>query len=173
LAFHGCTFEEKKLIALFNWYIIYIDDAVLTDPLPCTLFQSRFIQGLPQRDPVLDAFADVLRALSAIYPPLQSNLIISSAFEFVTASCVEPQLALLDDTVPSKTADTAATRFPLFLRERTGLGLPGALMLFSPSQPTDFIACFKALGDMTFWIAAVNDLLSYVNADPLACSDVG
>ncbi|KAG6907388.1 hypothetical protein DXG01_009079 [Tephrocybe rancida] len=164
LAFHGCSFEEKKIIALFNWYIIYIDDAVLADPLPCTSFQSRFMKGLPQLDPVLDAFADVLHTLSATYPPLQANLILSSAFEFVTASCVEPQLARARGAAPSKalqTADSAATRFPLFLRERTGLGLPGALMLFSPTQPTDFVDCFQALGDMTFWIAAVNDLLSF------------
>ncbi|KAG6844325.1 hypothetical protein H0H87_007731 [Tephrocybe sp. NHM501043] len=164
LAFNRCTLEEKKTIALFNLYIIYIDDAVLKDARPCTLFQSRFVQGLPQLDPVLDAFADVLHTLSETYPPLQANLILSSAFEFVSASCIEPQLALargIPSSKASRTSDMAATRFPLFLRERTGLGLPGALMLFSPSQPTDFVDLFKALGDMTFWTAAVNDLLSF------------
>ncbi|KAG6807120.1 hypothetical protein H0H92_008698, partial [Tricholoma furcatifolium] len=27
--------------------------------------------------------------------------------------------------------------------------------------PTDFVDCFRALGDMTFWIAAANDLFSF------------
>ncbi|KAG6831022.1 hypothetical protein H0H92_013210 [Tricholoma furcatifolium] len=167
LAFYGCSFEEKLTVALFNWYIIYIDDAVLANARPCTEFQTRFIRGLPQLDPVLDAFADVLHTLLATYPPLQSNLILTAAFEFVTASCVEPRLTLDHKIKPSKTSSvqvanpTVASRFPYFLRERTGLGLPGALMLFSPSQPTDFVDCFQALGDMTFWIAAVNDLLSF------------
>ncbi|GLB40963.1 hypothetical protein LshimejAT787_0901780 [Lyophyllum shimeji] len=157
LAFNGCTLEEKTNIALFNWYIIYIDDAVLADPEPFIQFQYRFMHWLPQLDPVLDAFSAVLRSLSASYPPLQANLILSAAFEFVSASCLEPQLALGERGAMSK----EATRFPLFLRERTGLGVPGALMLFSPSQPVDFVDCFRALGDMSFWIAAVNDLLSF------------
>jgi hypothetical protein len=165
LAFHGGTFEEKKNIALFNWYIIYIDDAVLSDPQPFIAFQYRFMQGLPQLDPVLDAFSAVLHNLSASYPPLQANLILSAAFEFVSASCVEPQLArghrsAKNSKLPTPTA-RQATRFPVFLRERTGLGVPGALMLFSPSQPVDFVDCFQALGDMSFCIAAVNDLLSF------------
>lgn len=166
LAFNGCTLEEKTNIALFNWYIIYIDDAVLSNPRPFVEFQYRFMCGLPQLDPVLDAFAAVLRSLSASYPPLQANLILSAAFEFVSASCVEPQLALLNRGVKKSRRGSAsmvkeATRFPIFLRERTGLGIPGALMLFSPSQPVEFVDCFRALGDMSFWIAAVNDLLSF------------
>jgi len=162
LAFYGCTFEEKKNIALFNWYIIYIDDAVLADPRPCTVFQHRFMRGIPQLDPVLDAFADVLNSLSASYPPLQANLILSAAFDFVSASCMEPQLAQANSSKNGRTSSPlGATRFPNFLRERTGLGIPGALMLFSPSQPIDFLDCFRALADMNFWIAAVNDLLSF------------
>ncbi|KAF8066673.1 isoprenoid synthase domain-containing protein [Lyophyllum atratum] len=166
LAFHGCTLEEKKNIALFNWYIIYVDDAVLVNPRPFIEFQYRFTLGLPQLDPVLDAFAAVLHALSSSYPPLQANLILSAAFEFVSASCIEPQLALANSRakgpkLPAALKVKEATRFPLFLRERTGLGVPGALMLFSPSQPIEFLDCFRALGDMSFWIAAVNDLLSF------------
>jgi hypothetical protein len=164
LAFYGCTFEEKKNIALYNWFIIYIDDAVLCDPLPFVSFQYRFMKALPQLDPVLDAFSDVLHAICASYPPLQSNLILSSTFEFVSVTCVEPQLSLTGSQTASKISGSPtknATRFPLFLRERTGLGLPGALMLFSPTQPVEFVDCFRALGDMTFWTAAVNDLLSF------------
>ncbi|KAG6834908.1 hypothetical protein C0991_004392, partial [Blastosporella zonata] len=54
-----------------------------------------------------------------------------------------------------------AKRYPTFLRDRTGLGIPFTLMIYTNSRPLDFVPCFQqVLPDMNFWIAAINDFLS-------------
>ncbi|KAG6884458.1 hypothetical protein C0993_010931 [Termitomyces sp. T159_Od127] len=63
LAYHGCTFEEKKQIALYNWFLIYIDDVSPKDITAYIAFQERFIRKLPQLDPVLDRLASLLHAI--------------------------------------------------------------------------------------------------------------
>ncbi|KAG6909320.1 hypothetical protein DXG01_001119 [Tephrocybe rancida] len=153
LSFYTGTFEEKRITALYNWYITYVDDAASKDPAPYVAFQHRFMSSLPQIDPVLDAFAAVLHEIVASYPTLQANLVLSSTFEFFAASCLEPQLALQ--------SGVESPRFPLFLRERSGLGMTVPLLLFSPSQATSMVNCYRALPDMAFWISVTNDVLSF------------
>jgi len=154
LAFHECTFEEKRNIAIFNWCIIYIDDASTKNVAPFAAFQQRFLRGLPQLDPVLDMFASILVAMCDQYETLSANFILSATFEFINATCVEPAIEALP-ILPG------AVRFPSFLRDRTGLGVPYALMAFPNSRPLGFVTCFQTLPDMNFWIAAINDILSF------------
>ncbi|KAG6832193.1 hypothetical protein H0H87_002303 [Tephrocybe sp. NHM501043] len=156
LSFYNGTFEEKRRNALYNWYIIYIDDASSKNPEPYIAFQHRYLFSLPQLDPVLDAFAAVLHEIEETYPPLQANVALSTTFEFFTATSVESQLAREAPSSGSKN-----TRFPTFLRERTGLGLTTGVLLFSPSQPTPFVNCYRALPDMAYWISVTNDALSF------------
>ncbi|KAG6865567.1 hypothetical protein C0991_001460 [Blastosporella zonata] len=156
VAFHQSTFEEKRLIALYNWYILYVDDLASENIAPVAAFQHRFTCSLPQIDPLLDGLAIVLREIVESYPTLQANMVLSTTFEFFTAACLEPQLA---SEPPVGGAES--TRFPLFLRERIGIGLNAALMLFSPSLAPHFVYCYRALPDMAYWITATNDILSF------------
>jgi len=154
LAWTDCPFEEKKTLALFNWCILYIDDASLENVEPFVAFQQRFQLGLPQLDPVLDMFAAVLYKMCDQYNPLSGNFILSSTFEFITATCTEPALECASNRNSSR-------RFPGYLRDRTGLGTPYGLMVFPMSRDLDFATSFQVLPDMNFWIAAINDLLSF------------
>ncbi|KAG6844327.1 hypothetical protein H0H87_007733 [Tephrocybe sp. NHM501043] len=154
LAFKDCTFEEKTNMALYNWFILYTDDASTKNVTPFVEFQQRFFRQEQQLDQVLDAFADVLRRMCRQYSALFGNLFLSATFEFITATCAEPGIEALPVL-------RGAKRFPTFLRDRTGLGVPYALMVYPNSRSMDFVTCFQALPDMNFWIAAINDLLSF------------
>ncbi|RDB26110.1 Trichodiene synthase [Hypsizygus marmoreus] len=156
LAFPGLALEEKKNIALYTWYVVYIDDASLNDNRPFVAFQQRFTLGLPQLDPVLDAYASVLHALCDQYDTLPANFILSATFDYVNATCLEPALEALPPV-------SGPTLFPGFLRDRTGLGIPYALFVFTRSRGhmLDFASLFQALPDMNFYIAAINDILSF------------
>ncbi|KAG6860529.1 hypothetical protein C0995_010100 [Termitomyces sp. Mi166 len=154
LAYHDCTFDEKKQIALYNWFLIYIDDVSSKDVTAYVAFEERFIRNLPQLDPVLDRLASVLRAMFDFYPVFFANSIISATFDFVSGTCIEPSVEKLQ-------LSSASARFPWFLRDRTGVAVAFALMLFPKSRPVDYVTCFQAMADMDFWISATNDLLSY------------
>jgi hypothetical protein len=173
LAFHECTFEEKRLIALYNWYdtshlcylinnkitvprfIIYIDDKASKDLPSFSAFEQRFIRGLPQLEPVLAVFADVVLALCDQYDTLTANAILTATFEFVNSNCMEPAI----ESVP---LIRDAGRFPWYLRDQTGIGKAYALMAFPKSRGLPMTDYLQAVPDMNYWIAAINDFLSSV-----------
>ncbi|KAG6906806.1 hypothetical protein DXG01_012034 [Tephrocybe rancida] len=154
LAYHDCTIVEKKHMALYNWYLIYVDDVSSKDITAYVAFQERFLRHQPQLDPVLDGLASLLHATFDLYPVFFANAIISATFEFIAGTCIEPEVEKLE-------LSSASTRFPWFLRDRTGVAVAFALMLFPNSRKADYVACFQAMADMDFWISVTNDLLSY------------
>jgi len=139
----------------FYRMLLYIDDMAAKNPAPYLDFQRRYIRGLPQLDPVLDTFVECFTSIYELYDPPFANFIISSAVEFITASCIE-------SSIEAFTPLNRPARFPWFLRSRTGVSISYALMMFTKSGNHDFSACFRALPDMEYSIAATNDLLSYV-----------
>ncbi|KAG6824499.1 hypothetical protein H0H92_006698 [Tricholoma furcatifolium] len=161
LGYHNCTFEEKKLIAQFNWFgyspVPRIRVYNITAPKNVETyitFEERFLRNLPQLDPALQGLADVLRSMHDYYPVFFANSIINATFEFVAGTCLEPAFEKVD-------VSTTSTRFPWFLRDRTGVAVAFALMLFPNSQKVEYAACFSAMADMDYWISITNDLLSY------------
>ncbi|KAF8236723.1 terpenoid synthase [Tricholoma matsutake] len=149
-----CTFEEKKAIAMFNWLAIYVDDVTSKNVAIVAAFEQRFLRGLPQLDPVLTVFAEVIISLCDHYDTLVANVILTAILDFVNSSCMEPtieRLPLIQD----------AGRFPWYLRDQTGIGKGFALFMFTKSSKiviTDFI---QAIPDLNYWISAVNDFLSF------------
>jgi hypothetical protein len=125
------------------------------------------MRGEEQLDPVLDAFTSLLHSLYDYYDPLSANQIVTSILGFISSTSIESQIAQGTFTVPP-----GATRFPFFLRDRSGLGVPFALLSFPKSLGLDTSMYMRALPDMNFWICATNDLLSCVS-DPLIRPDVG
>ncbi|KAF8220530.1 terpenoid synthase [Tricholoma matsutake] len=154
LAFHECTFEEKKLIALYNWFIIYVDDKASKDVAAFSAFEQRFLRGLPQLEPVLTVFAEVIISLCEHYDTLTANAILTATFEFVNSNCMEPAI----ESVP---LIRDAGRFPWYLRDQTGIGKAYALMAFPKTRKLPFTDYIQAVPDMNYWIATVNDFLSF------------
>ncbi|KAH0578587.1 hypothetical protein H2248_003731 [Termitomyces sp. 'cryptogamus'] len=153
LAYHQCTFSEKVNIALVNWYLIYIDNESPKDITPYIAFQKRFFQNLPQLDPLLDGLASCLHTMFDFYPVPFAASIINSIFDSIIGTCTEPSIEKMQ-------LQGTSTLFPWFLRQRNGAGVAYALMLFPKSRQIDYVTCFQTLGDMDFWIAGINDLLS-------------
>ena len=149
----------SKLRPFFNRVLLYIDDVAPEDPEPYIDFQRRYVLGLPQLDPVLDTFAEILPTLYEIYDPLFANFIITSVLEFTTVSCVETRIEIF-------TPVNGPARFPWFLRSRSGASISFAMMMFPKSGNHDFCACLRALPDMDFSIGVTNDFLSYVFSSP-------
>jgi len=154
LAYPDCDFSEKMNLALFNWFMIYIDDMASKDPAPFSVFESRFLSGKPQLDPALDTLVEVLLRMWEKYDPLSANTQIASVFEFITSSCIEPDVETLS-------LIRGGQRIPWFMRERTGLGTGYALMAFPKTRKIHILDYIQGIPDMNFWIAVTNDLLSF------------
>ncbi|KAG6874355.1 hypothetical protein C0993_000604, partial [Termitomyces sp. T159_Od127] len=158
LAYHECSLAEKLNIALLNCYskkryLLYIDNESPKDVTPFIPFQERFFKNLPQIDPFLDGLASCLHAMFDLYPALFASLIVDSILDYMVAICAEPLI--------KAQPQNGSTRFPTFLRERTGAGPAFAMMMFPNSlQPVNYVTCFQALADMDFWVTGANDLLS-------------
>lgn len=79
-------------IVLYIACTIYIDD--VSDRFPeemanIYIFNDRFIRKETQENPILDAFADILRRVSDLYLPVASHLITTSTLNFITAMMLE------------------------------------------------------------------------------------
>ena len=118
-------------------------------------FQRRYVLGLPQLDPVLDAFAEALTSVYELYDAPFANFMMSSILEAITVTCIET-------SIKAFTAANRPGRFPWFIRSRTGASIAFCSMGFPKSGNHDFAAFFRAAPDMDYFTAAINDLLSHV-----------
>ena len=143
------------MVTVINRYIIYVDDMAPRDPTTFSVFEQRFLSGQPQLNPVLDALARVLMDMWDFYGPICANSIIAATFEFITSTCIEPEL----ERMP---LIRGIQRFSWFFRARTGMGVPYALFAFPKSARLGPMEYIQAVPDMDFWIDASNDLVSSV-----------
>jgi len=131
-----------------------VDDLAPRDTAAFAVFEQRFLHGLPQLDPVLAAFADVIISLYDYYDVFVANTILTATFDFVNSCCMEP-------TVESLPLIREAGNFPWYLRDQTGIGKAFMLFMFARSRKVAITDYIQALPDMNYWIAGVNDLLSF------------
>lgn len=156
---------DTKLSYMTYRLAIYVDDVTSKNVAIVAPFEQRFLRGLPQLDPVLTAFAEVIISLCDHYDTLVANVILTAILDFVNSSCMEPtieRLPLIQD----------AGRFPWYLRDQTGIGKGFALFMFTKSSKiviTDFI---QAIPDLNYWISAVNDFLSCVSINLHICKRI-
>ena len=133
-----------------------MDDKASNDVVSFGAFEQRFIRGLPQLEPVLTVFAEVIIALCDQYDTLVANAILTGTFEFVNSNCMEP-------AIESMPLIRDAGRFPWYLRDQTGIGKVYALMAFPKTRSLPITDYLQAVPDMNYWIAAINDFLSSVS----------
>ena len=145
----------------FRRLAIYVDDKASKDIAPFAVFQQLFLRGLPQLDPVLTAFADVVISLYDHYDAFVMNTILTATFDFVNSSCMEP-------TVEWLPLIREAGSFPWYLRDQTGIGKAFTLFMFPKSSKVTITDYIQAIPDMNYWISCVNDFLSFVLSFVLA-----
>jgi len=155
LSYSQLPIEEKRIVVLFLWYLTYVEDQAINDPTPFGQFVQRFGRGLPQLDPILDAFADVLHQIWEQWDNLSANIIIGSALTFMTFSCIELSLDKLGPPVPGN------SRFAWFLREGTGIAKSFGSFAFSKTNNLSVMDYAQAIPDIEYWLNLTNDLLSF------------
>ena len=143
------------MVTVVNRYLMYVDDMAPKDTSTFNVFEQRFLSGQPQLNPVLDALVKVLMHMWDIFDPICANSIAAATFEFVTSSCLEPELERLPLV-------RGIQRFSWFLRARTGVAIPFSLFNFPKSTRLGLMEYIQAMADMDFWASITNDLISSV-----------
>ena len=118
--------DHQYFIALYTAFTFYADDHCGADPEPIGQFAQRFIEGEPQLDPVLDRFAAHIKHAYELWPRIGANAVISGTLDSMTAMYIEYTTQDMS-TIP------AATRYPYYLRTKSGVGPPYAHFIFAKS----------------------------------------
>ena len=124
----------------------YVDDkAAREDPTPFSVFQQRYLAFEKQLDPVMDRFANHLRDMWKHYSAFSANAIVSAAFEFVNG-CYLARLT------KGMTIDPNASRYPYFLRSKTGMAHAYAFFIFPSAQHPNITSYIQAAPSVAHFI---------------------
>ncbi|KAJ7744106.1 isoprenoid synthase domain-containing protein [Mycena metata] len=147
-------FEVKLAFALYVWFAFYIDDnpdrAVLED------YQRRVLLGLPQEESPVQHLHEVLGGLYQHWDPFCANAMSCAALEFITATVLEVRTEVSEMTVRP-----TATRWPGYLRAKSGMAPGFSCAAFPTSGHPDISSYIQVLPDMDDYICLVNDILSF------------
>ena len=121
------------------------DKAAQEDPTPFSVFQQRYLAAEKQADPVMDRFATHLRDMWKHYPAFSANSIVSSAFEFVNG-------CYLERLTEGMMINPKASRYPYFLRSKTGVAHAYAFMIFSSAQHPNVTSYIQAVPSIAYFI---------------------
>lgn len=115
--------EHIYFVALYTAFAFYADDHCGTDPGPIGQFSRRAAAGEPQLDSVLDRFAEHVKHACDLWPTIAANSIVTGTFDSINAM-------YLEYTIKDMKVIPGATRYPYYLRTRSGVGPPYAHMMF-------------------------------------------
>ena len=137
-------------------YLLYVDELAPINAAPIIAFKGRLLRRQPQLDPVLNALPAIFARFYDLYEPFPADLMFSSFLEFISGTALEPQTKNLPLV-------RCADRFPLYLRELSGIGEAYAHMIFPKRLGVSIVEYIEAVPDMVIWIDLSNDLLSSVS----------
>ncbi|KAF8874411.1 isoprenoid synthase domain-containing protein [Infundibulicybe gibba] len=144
--------SAQIFISLYTSFLIYLDDVFQHDITAVKEFNERFIWNLPQRDPVLNDFANLLFGLPLYFERIVSNMIITSTLNLVTALSLEYETQGMQ-------LHQCATGYPTFSRIMSGASEAYGLFTFPRGLPIQ--AYIQALPDLMIYINNGNDVLSF------------
>ncbi|KAG7087169.1 hypothetical protein E1B28_013149 [Marasmius oreades] len=112
-------------------------------------FNHRFVKGLPQDDPILDALAKHLLDAHEYYGQIQCNLIVTSTLDFVTSLMMDIDM----------TNVACSPSFAAYCRSISGVQVAYTMFMFPKSiEFTSYIHC---LPHISIYINYLNDVLSF------------
>ncbi|KIK91716.1 hypothetical protein PAXRUDRAFT_830574 [Paxillus rubicundulus Ve08.2h10] len=155
---HDTRHAQRVWIALCTAYAVFIDsiprDIMISRELDnLRAFNDRLMNGEKQGNTVLDALADLLRNAPRVFGgPVPANLATNSILDFITATIVEVETEDMQ-------VSTRAKQYPNYLRVMSGGSLVYAVAAFPPDIP--FKEYIQAIPELTLFIGAVNDVLSF------------
>lgn len=157
---HLESLPAKLFIALYTSLAVYIEDVYTDQPDLVNAFNHNFVTRQPQQTAVLRAMDKLLGEIPRYFDVVQANLITSSTLNFMTSIAIEHAVDKLDvrsatfgmfivtDSVTQITAD--ADKFPLFLRELSGISCAYSLFTFPREVHLDsYIQAMPSMMDFT------------------------
>ncbi|KAM0811071.1 putative Alpha-cuprenene synthase COP6 [Seiridium cardinale] len=153
VCFPDFPLDVKVYVGLYSWIGLFIDDEGHTKEVE--EFQRRFTAGEEQPTLVLRAWADIINECYSYYDPLSANLIVTSSLYFTTMTNLDHRKEF-QGRLPAKHAQD----YPLYIRDRSGIGEAFALFTFPKAQFPDLSEYLEAVPSMIAYIGFTNDILS-------------
>ncbi|KAL0577773.1 hypothetical protein V5O48_004200 [Marasmius crinis-equi] len=145
-------YRARVHVATYTGCATALDDVFKTNPEHMGGFNERFIKGLPQDDPILEAFAKILLETSKYYGRTQSALIVTSTLDFVTSLSIDLE-------IPRVTDVSEFSSFAAYCRSLSGVSVAYAMFIFTEDVPlATYLPC---LTHMSTYINSMNDVLSF------------
>jgi len=150
LCIDGCltVWDLARLVA-------FIDDLTSRYDSDIQEFSRRFYEGLAQKSPLLQAFADNLRGMYKFYDPIIASSIILSSLAFIDACLLEirPEYQNMPQTVGGE-------RWAQYFRIRNGIADAYAYFTFPRFLCPDISSFLQITPDFGEFICLENDLMS-------------
>ncbi len=122
-AYAHTSYTHQRVIAIYTAYLTYVDDLGGRDLDVLSEFGRRLLAREPFGDPALDRLVVMLQDMYAYYPRLSAHSIAVSTLDFFVGSYVEV-------TGKKMAVAPGATKYPGFMRLKTGIGAAYALFNF-------------------------------------------
>nr|VWP00959.1 Histidine-containing phosphotransfer protein [Ganoderma boninense] len=113
-AYAHTSYEHQRVVAIYTACLTYADDLGHRNLEALEQFARRFTRGEPQLHPALDCLTKILKTLHEFCPTISADAIITSTIDSVTAMYIE--VVSQGDVI-----SPFATRYPLYLRLKTGI----------------------------------------------------
>ncbi|KAI0352667.1 terpenoid synthase [Trametes cingulata] len=146
--------EHQAFVARYTAYFIYSDDLGAHHLEALGQFARRFANGERQLDPVLERLAEMVKRSHELWTTIGSNSIITGTLDALMGYHLE-------FTTPNMVIRPGATRFPDYMRYRTGINPPFIAFIFMRSWEFTTESYLQLIPELESWIGFVNDLFSF------------
>ncbi|KAG1849796.1 isoprenoid synthase domain-containing protein [Suillus tomentosus] len=144
----------RMWMSLFTAVVTRIDDMVDNgeDMVDVCCFNERFVNRQPQGNPMMNMLDVILREITCLHSPLASDLITTSALNFMSSNC-------LDNETRDMQISPQVPLYAQYSRELSGLADGYALFIFPSMLPIrQYIQCMPYLRNI---VNHTNDILSF------------
>ncbi|KAF9264979.1 terpenoid synthase, partial [Marasmius fiardii PR-910] len=147
--------RNQVYIAIFTSLVTVLDNSFYQNHSRMEGFNERFVNGLPQDDPVLHVLDQTLRDSPEYYGQIQSNMIIPGTLDFVISLMMDMEIREI--TVRSISPDFAA-----FWRSLSGIPIGFTMFIFPkeiklsayieclPHMKT-YVNCMRSIDVLSFY----------------------
>lgn len=142
-------------VGIYSWLGLLLDDETDKAPEHFSAFIERFAHGAKQPTPLLEGWAELMRWAFKLWDPVVANFIVSSSLNFVNANVLEAR-----SEFKSLERTRGGESWPLFLRDKDGVGEAYAWFTFPKALYPDMSKYIEMIPDLSAFIAKTNDILS-------------
>ncbi|KAF9259671.1 terpenoid synthase [Marasmius fiardii PR-910] len=137
-------------IAIFTALAVTLDDVFYNNHKVMEGFNEQFVKGLVQNNPILDALAKIVFDTFKYYGHIQSNMVVTSIFDFITSLMVDLEMC--------KSLNQTAG-FAAYWQKISSVQVAYAMFVFP--KDIDVGVYIQYLPQMAIYINCMNDILSF------------